>query len=122
TESLKELPLRWVPVTAKEMRELGGLVAIMSMEGKATKPSWMTSAADTSKPPESKGINVSGLASEHKETTNSVKPTEWSDYPMPFGKNAGVLLGKLPKNYLFGSWANYVVETEYKGKPKSQES
>lgn len=40
---------------------------------------------------------------------------------MPFGKNAGVLLEDLEKNYLFGLWANYKVETTYKGKPRNPE-
>jgi hypothetical protein len=44
----------------------------------------------------------------------------WRAYPMPFGKNAGTPLGKLAKPYLFGLWANYVVETEWKGKPRSE--
>jgi hypothetical protein len=45
----------------------------------------------------------------------------WRTFPMPWGKKAGVQLGKLDKKYLFGLWANYEVETEYNGKPKSAE-
>jgi hypothetical protein len=41
---------------------------------------------------------------------------------MPFGKNAGIALEDLEKNYLYGLWANYTVETEYKGKPKKPET
>jgi hypothetical protein len=41
---------------------------------------------------------------------------------MPFGKNAGVLLGSLAKNYLYGLAMNYKVETEYNGKPKKPET
>jgi hypothetical protein len=41
---------------------------------------------------------------------------------MPFGKEAGIPLAKMPKNKLFGWWANYIVETEYNGKPKRPET
>lgn len=47
---------------------------------------------------------------------------EWRKFPMPWGKNAGVPLEDLEKNYLFGLWANYEVETMYKGKPKKAET
>lgn len=46
----------------------------------------------------------------------------WRIFPMPWGKNAGKPLAQLEKNYLFGLWANYTVETEYQGKPKRPES
>lgn len=46
----------------------------------------------------------------------------WMDFPMPFGKHAGVKLHDLEKPYLFGLWANYTVETEYNGKPKRAET
>lgn len=46
----------------------------------------------------------------------------WREFPMPFGKNAGVKLEDLEKSYLFGLWANYEVETEYNGKPKKPET
>jgi hypothetical protein len=46
----------------------------------------------------------------------------WRFFPMPFGKEAGIPLAKMPKNKLFGWWANYIVETEYNGKPKRPET
>jgi hypothetical protein len=46
----------------------------------------------------------------------------WRSFPMPWGAKAGTPLAKLPKNYLFGNWANYEVTTEYNGKPKSAET
>lgn len=45
-------------------------------------------------------------------------PEPWRQFPMPFGKHAGVPLEKLEKNYLYGLWANYAVQVEYKGKPR----
>lgn len=47
---------------------------------------------------------------------------DWYNFPMPFGKNSGTILGKLQKNYLYGLWKNYTVETEYNGKPKKKET
>jgi hypothetical protein len=44
----------------------------------------------------------------------------WRSFPMPWGNHAGTPLAKLPKNYLFGNWANYEVTTEYNGKPKTE--
>jgi hypothetical protein len=41
----------------------------------------------------------------------------WRSFPVPFGKNAGTPLGKLPKNTLFGFAMNFKVETEYNGRP-----
>jgi hypothetical protein len=46
----------------------------------------------------------------------------WRFFPMPFGKEAGIPLAKMPKNKLFGWWANFKVETEYNGKPKREET
>jgi hypothetical protein len=46
----------------------------------------------------------------------------WKDFPMPFGKHAGVCLADLDQKYLYGLWANYTVETEYNGKPKKPDT
>ena len=47
---------------------------------------------------------------------------EWRAFPMPWGKQAGKALGDVEKNYLYGLWANFAVETEYNGKPKKPET
>jgi ERF superfamily protein len=55
-----------------------------------------------------------------KVIANYDKPdAAWRRFPMPWGKDAGTDLALLPKKTLFGWWANYVVETEYNGKPIS---
>lgn len=46
----------------------------------------------------------------------------WRSFPVPFGKMAGKKLAEIEKKYLFGFWANFVVETEYQGKPKKPET
>ncbi len=57
------------------------------------------------------------------ETGFVIKPKKeqepWRNFPTPFGNDAGVLMGDLPKKKLYGWWANFKVETEYKGKPKN---
>jgi hypothetical protein len=40
----------------------------------------------------------------------------WRRFPMPFGKQAGVKLAALDKNYLFGLWANYEVKDTWTGR------
>jgi hypothetical protein len=45
----------------------------------------------------------------------------WRAFPMPWGKNAGTLLGNLEKGYLFGLWANWHPQTEYGGRPVAPE-
>ena len=45
----------------------------------------------------------------------------WRSFPMPWGPNAGKPLAELPKNTLFGLWANVKVETEWKGKRIAEE-
>ena len=46
---------------------------------------------------------------------------DWYQFPVPFGKDAGKMLGELEKNTLFGWWANFTVEREYKGKPRPKD-
>lgn len=52
---------------------------------------------------------------------DSTDAEAWRQFPMPFGKNAGIALEELDKKYLYGLWANYEVEEEYNGKRKSDE-
>ena len=57
------------------------------------------------------------------ETGFVIKPKPeqepWRTMPIPFGKDAGKLMGDLDKKKLWGWWANFKVETEYNGKPKA---
>lgn len=45
----------------------------------------------------------------------------WRAFVVPFGKHAGAQLATLDKNVLWGFWFNFKVETEYQGKPRSEE-
>lgn len=113
TETLESVPLRFVPATMGEMKELAGLIAVCNMEGKSTRPSW---AADPGR------VNVVNPRPVEVPRESPTPEGDWHSFPMPWGKQAGTPLGELEKNYLFGLWANYKVETEYKGKPKKPET
>lgn len=41
----------------------------------------------------------------------------WRDFEVPFGNHEGIPLGELGTNVIYGFWANFEVETEYKGRP-----
>lgn len=110
TEALEDLDLRYVPSTVREMKILQERLTEFGngeQAGKPYEPHWESEAKPV--PPLPK--------------PDKAKDAEaWRAFPMPFGKNAGIPLEQLEKNYLFGLWANYTVETEYKGKPKNPES
>jgi hypothetical protein len=124
TEGLAELPLRYVPVTAGELRELGALIAELADTGKADKPSWITQSgrSDTSAAGATTTHNKGDALPDRGAPAIPVPEGDWHSFPMPWGKQAGVPLGELEKPYLFGLWANYTVETEFKGKPKKAET
>lgn len=112
-ETVEELPLRFVPATQKEMRLLAQAIAAFE-SGEEAKPAFAPH------PPQAqpdKPIEVPRDKAEPQDDQDA-----WRTFPMPFGKNAGVALEDLEKNYLFGLWANYTVETEYNGKPKREET
>lgn len=88
-EGLEDVPLRHVPTTKGAMDRLTAVV--MTFVDGDTAP----------------------------QSSPEPEPEPWRAFPMPFGKHAGTLLGKLEKNYLYGLWANYTVEEEYNGRPKS---
>lgn len=127
-ESLNDIPRHWVPVLASEWRDLGVLIAKGS-----GKPDWVKS---TVVQPETNPASAFNPEENEEHPFNEPAKTElgasiaeqaefndetWRTFPTPWGKMAGTPLGKLPKNTLFGYWANTKVETEYKGKPIAPE-
>jgi hypothetical protein len=46
----------------------------------------------------------------------------WRSFTIPWGQHKGTALAKVDKKVLFGFWANFTVETEYKGAPKKAET
>lgn len=68
-------------------------------------------------PPPGKAINVP------RDNNDPDSPNApWRSFPKPFGTMAGTKLADLPKNHLFGLWANFEVTTEFNGKAKSAAS
>lgn len=116
TEEIEDLPLQFVPVMQSEFIALHKAITDFEAGGEAKRafdphiegePTTKTKQATATQPPPA--------------STDS-KDEPWRSFPTPFGKHAGVMLGNLDKNVLFGFWANYTVETHYNGKPKKEET
>lgn len=55
-------------------------------------------------------------------TTYDEGDPEWKSFPVLYGKKwAGAPMGSLPKNILWGYWKGHTVETEWNGKPISED-
>lgn len=85
--------------------------------------------AGASAPPSTGAPPASGASQAPKQAnTGAQKPepehhkADWYQFPVPFGKHAGKMLGELEKNVLFGFWCNFEVETEWNGRPKKKET
>ncbi len=107
-EPIELLDLRHVPVMTSQAK------AILAELDALLPDSFTLLPAEAPSAVESKGKPAPKTEPEHHKAP-------WYNFPMPWGKNSGKILGKLPKNYLFGLWANWQPETEYKGKPKSNQ-
>lgn len=115
TETLRELPLRFVPGTLKQMNDLQDAIADFGNGTDAVAP---YPAHDIAESAPAKPINVPRDTNLDPHSPDA----RWRSYPMPYGKNAGVKLADLDKKYLYGLWANMTVETEYNGKAKRPET
>jgi hypothetical protein len=111
-EAVEELPIRFVPFSKQELGTLINCISNFEAGGDAI------SAFEPHDEAEEKPIEVPRDA--NLDYNSSDAP--WRSFPMPWGKNAGVALADLEKNYLYGLFANYKVETEYNGKPKKPET
>lgn len=124
TEKLEDLPLRFLPASKEQLKLLFSAIAGFEAgdEAKAAFPPHLEPVK-----PKDVSRNVSEMTDpsenpEEPEPSTEEDDEPWRRFPMPFGKSAGVALEDLSKNYLFGLWANYKVETEYNGKPKKPET
>lgn len=114
-EALEEWPLRWVPNSKQQLAELKNAIATYAKTGgQCAMPYKMNPEGE---PTKAKPVEVPRDKVQPQDDTEA-----WRQFPMPFGKNAGVPLEELEKKYLFGLWANYTVEEEYNGKPKKPET
>lgn len=111
TESLEQLPLRYVPVNPDQMVKLQACLEDFNAGGDAVKPYPPNDAEEPPTVPKEPESPSEPEAEEEQES--------WRTFPMPFGKNAGVKLEDLDKKYIFGLWANYEVEREFRGKPRT---
>lgn len=99
-ESLEQLSLCHVPVTRKQLAQFkAGMNAFMST-GNLVDPYETV-------------IDV-------PQNVPQKKDEPWRSFPVPYGKHAGVKLGELEKPTLFGFWANFDPNEEYKGKPRTE--
>lgn len=133
TEGLADLPLRFVPVSWDQLNMLRTRVAQFG-NGQRAEPAFEPNPAGKTKKagdiakavtqsPEAvataaKAINVPRDANPDPNSPDA----PWRIFPMPWGKQAGKQLADLDKKYLYGLWANHVVETEYNGKAKKPET
>lgn len=85
------------------------------------RPGYRPSGSPIEEEPVAPGAD--GQDQESYEAAAPVAQVEpWRTFLMPFGKKKGVRLEDLDKPYLYGLWANFQVETEWKGKPKAADA
>lgn len=116
-EELEDLPLEFVPISKQELAQLTAKIAEFESGQEATEA---FPPHDEPEAPKSKPATQS-KPDEVPRDKPEPDQDDWRTFPMPFGKNAGVILEELDKKYLYGLWANYEVEEEYNGKPKKPE-
>lgn len=109
-EGLEDVPISFVPASHEQMAALLKAIDEFAAGAEARLPY-----------PKNPTPAPAGKKSA-KPQADSQEEEAWRSFPMPWGANAGIRLGDLDKKYLFGLWANYTVETEYKGKPKKPET
>lgn len=120
TEPLEEIPLRFVPVDKAQMQALSVKISNFC-NGQPAERAFPPNGDDVGKKIETSKKSVE-VPRDPPEVDPDDENAPWRSFPMPWGKEAGVALADLDKKYLFGLWANYEVETEYKGKPKKAET
>ncbi len=119
-ESVIDMPLRYVPIWGKQVDLWKAAIDDFESGGDAIKP--FTNQEDpnlgAAEEPARKPKPVADAASLPPQADDD----PWRRFVIPFGKQKGVLLGVADKKWLYGMWANFVVETEYKGRPKKPET
>lgn len=122
-EEIEDIPLEWVPCSKGQMQALNRKISDFANGGEAERAFPQNDLPDAPKKAKTKTVEVPRDPDAFANSDDPDHPeAEWRVFPMPFGKNAGVCLADLEKNYLFGLWANFKVETEFNGKPKKPET
>jgi hypothetical protein len=104
TETLEDLPLRFVPMNKDQMALLSDRIQAFS-QGEQAARAFVNMDPEPEAGPQ---VPKEGLDLEDS----------WKSFPVPFGKHAGMALGELDKKVLWGFWANHTVETEWQGRPR----
>lgn len=117
-EQVEDLPLRFVPANKEQML---ALTSKLSEFGNGLEAARAFPPNDEPAKPKGsakpKQVEVPRDPDAHDDPDDPDSPNaRWRTFPMPFGKNAGVSLEDLEKNYLYGLWANFKVEREFNGK------
>ena len=115
-ESLEDVPLRFIPASQAQMRQLGAALADFGAGEPATRP--FVNADPETEPSKEKQVEVPAKGEKEKNPLRE----DWELFPIPFGKQAGKTLGQVDRKYLYGFWAGYEVETTYRGKPRKPEA
>lgn len=124
TESIDELPLRFVPINKTQLAALVQCIANFEAGGDAVSAFEQNpqdlppKPTKTPAPAPAKPVEVPRDSNPDPNSPDA----PWRSFPMPWGKEAGTNLADLDKKYLYGLWANYEVETEYNGRPKKPET
>lgn len=104
TERIDQLEERYVPRTDEQWMNFLNCLENFIADGDALLPY---------KPNEEENVprGTNGKKNGKKKAVNgNDKDEPWRKFKMTHGKNKGIPLGELPKNYLFGLWANFKVE------------
>jgi hypothetical protein len=72
--------------------------------------------------PDAEAHTSSGACLSSSPQVSASATEAWRSFLVPFGRHAGIRLEKLPKNVLFGFWANFEVTHEYNDKPRKKET
>ena len=118
-QPLEAMDLRDVPTTKASADAILRSIQAQEPHGASGPPSTTSPTAQSAGKAAKQAATAAQSASSGSQDHHKAA---WYNFPVPFGKHAGVALGKLDKNVLFGFWANYTVETEYNGRPKKAET
>lgn len=110
-EAITDLKLRFVPTSTVQFNRLADCVVDFSNGLPAEAPYPPDSSASINDAPPKAAAPTEG----QEEWDKPDAP--WRAFVVPFGKNAGTKMAEIPKNALFGFFANFKVETQWNGKP-----
>jgi hypothetical protein len=118
-ETIYDWPLRFVPANKSQFEALQAALEKFMRGDPAQMPFRNT---EPGRPPEPKKDKSQPALPLDGTTGKKEEPPEdeaWRAFPVPYGPSAGISLSDIDKKKLYGFWANFTVDKEYKGRPKS---